>query len=78
MRARMRAGGWGFASRGVISIGEWADVIPLPMQARFIADSYAHLACYGSGFLGGLVVMAWALMRRRRLSISAEAQSGRV
>ena len=46
--------------------GGWAAVIPPSKQVAFSADAWAHLASYGSGFLGGLGLIAYAVMRRAR------------
>jgi hypothetical protein len=42
--------------------------VPAEKHVRFLADLWAHLAAYGVGFAGGLVVMAWAWGRRRWLA----------
>jgi hypothetical protein len=47
--------------------------IPEERMARFSADAWAHLASYGFGALGGVVLWTWALVRRHRLSKSAPA-----
>ena len=42
--------------------------IPEERMARFSADAWAHLASYGFGALGGMVLWTWAIMRRRNLA----------
>jgi hypothetical protein len=44
-----------------------AGRIPESKHAAFIADSGAHLASYGIGFLGGVVLCCW-IWRERRLA----------
>jgi hypothetical protein len=46
----------------------WAQVIPRDKQVAFATDSWAHLASYLSGVLGGLFVIGYALRRRMRLT----------
>jgi hypothetical protein len=54
------------AQRGSVALAEgWG--IPPDKQVAFMADAWAHLASYGSGILGGLVLAAWAVARRWRL-----------
>jgi hypothetical protein len=43
-----------------------ASRVPQEKQIRFLADLWAHLASYGTGFLGGTVVWLWAWRERRR------------
>ena len=45
----------------------WAIRIPPNKQIAFSADAWAHLASYGAGILGGLVLIAYALVRRMQL-----------
>jgi hypothetical protein len=65
--------GFIFASRGIISVGNWASVIPASAHARFLADAYSHLASYASGFLGGIVIIVWAVRERRQLHATRNA-----
>jgi len=53
--------------RGVVSVGDWASLIPAGSHARFLADAYAHAASYASGLLGGIGVIVWAVRFRRKL-----------
>ena len=43
-----------------------ADRIPPARHAAFIADLWAHLASYASGFLGGVVLCARSVVLRQR------------
>ncbi|HEY3899837.1 MAG TPA: hypothetical protein VGM54_14555 [Chthoniobacter sp.] len=63
--------GFLLVSRGNLEIGYWADLIPPSLHARFQADAFAHLASYGVGFLGGIVVVIWAILRRRKMHLRA-------
>jgi hypothetical protein len=46
--------------------GGWAARIARDKQVAFSADAWAHAASYGSGILGGLVLIAYAFFRRMR------------
>ena len=43
-----------------------ASRVPRERHATFLADLWAHSAAYGVGFLGGLAVCIWVLVRRAR------------
>ncbi|SIO58002.1 hypothetical protein SAMN05444166_5542 [Singulisphaera sp. GP187] len=43
-----------------------ASEIPEPARVPFLADLWSHLASYGSGFLGGLLIWGWAWRERSR------------
>lgn len=43
-----------------------ASLVPEEKHVRFLADLWAHLAAYGTGFLGGTVVWFWTWRERRR------------
>jgi hypothetical protein len=43
-----------------------ASRVPEEKHVRFLADLWAHLAAYATGFLGGTVVWFWAWRERRR------------
>lgn len=48
-------------------IGPWLESqIPPQRQQRFVADAAAHLASYAFGFLGGIALCGWAVVRRVR------------
>lgn len=52
---------------GILPVpGDWAMRIPPSKQVAFSADAWAHLASYGSGILGGLVLIGYAFLRRMR------------
>jgi hypothetical protein len=46
--------------------GGWGDVIPPAKHVAFSADAWAHMASYGAGALGGLLVIAHTIRRRVR------------
>lgn len=59
--------GYFMATAGVIRLnGFLAARIPEAKHVAFFADGAAHLAAYGVGFFGGLVLCGWVLVRRRR------------
>jgi hypothetical protein len=43
-----------------------ASLVPEEKHVLFLADLWAHLAAYATGFLGGTVVWLWAWRERRR------------
>jgi hypothetical protein len=58
------------AQRGaVFLVGELADRIPKPRHGPFLVCLWSHVASYGAGFLGGLVLAV--LVRRRRVRLAA-------
>jgi hypothetical protein len=46
--------------------GGWALVIPPAKHVAFSAAAWAHMASYGSGTLGGLLVIGYVIRRRMR------------
>ncbi|MGD9648140.1 MAG: hypothetical protein AB7U73_20685, partial [Pirellulales bacterium] len=50
-----------------------ASEVPRDKQVRFLADLWAHNAAYGVGFVGGITICIWALVRRARLARHAIA-----
>ncbi|WP_435005682.1 hypothetical protein P12x_003495 [Tundrisphaera lichenicola] len=48
--------------------GPLADRVPTERHAAFLADLWAHVASYGSAFVGGIALAVWALIRRDRLA----------
>jgi hypothetical protein len=59
--------GYLLARNGVLLLAEpFAARVPAERHARFLADGAAHLASYGVGFLGGLVVIARVWRSRGR------------
>lgn len=64
------AGGIGAAATALrfVTISEyWASVIPPGKHVAFLADAWAHGASYLIGAIGGLVVIGYAIARRRQL-----------
>jgi hypothetical protein len=58
--------GYFVAEAGMIRLaGFLASRVPPAKHVAFLADGAAHLAAYGVGFFGGLVLCAWVLFRRR-------------
>ncbi len=65
------AGGLGYyaASRNWIwLVGYLAFHVPKAKQSAFLADACAHLAAYGTAFVGGMILAIWATVRRVRLA----------
>jgi len=61
--------GYFAAKAGAVElVGSLALYVPASKHLTFIADLWAHLAAYGVGFFGGLVVCGWILVRRRRIA----------
>ncbi len=66
--------GYFAASRGwIFLVGPIADAVPEARHHAFLADLWAHLAAYGSAFLGGIALAIWASIRRDRLAKPAKA-----
>ena len=59
---------------GVWLVEPIASRVPAAKHHAFLADLWAHLAAYGVGFLGGIVLCVWVLIRRRQ-PIIAPSQS---
>jgi hypothetical protein len=63
-------GGYWVASRGVIQLqGTVGAAVPPERHARYFADACAHLTSYGTGFLGGLVLVGWTLVARYKADV---------
>jgi len=60
----------------LVLTGPIAQRVPEAKHAAFIADGGAHLASYGIGFLGGVVLCLW-IWRERRLAAWHERQAGK-
>jgi hypothetical protein len=61
--------GYFAAQAGVIRLeGFLAARVPADKHVAFLVDAAAHLAAYGVGFFGGLVLCVWVVVQRRRLA----------
>ena len=58
----------------VFLVGPLASRVPEARHDAFIADLWSHLASYGSGFVGGVVVIVF--VGRRRRAAARQAASG--
>ncbi len=59
--------GYALARAGVIHMTGWvAGEIPAARHARFLADLWAHNVAYLAGLVGGIVLCAGTVRRRRR------------
>jgi len=54
---------------GVWLVEPLASRIPAERHALFLADLWAHLAAYASGFLGGLGLCIWGIIARGRRAV---------
>ena len=61
-------------SGGVVLVGPLASEVPEAAHVGFIADLWAHLASYISGFLGGVVVLVWTWRQRKPDSSAAPVE----
>lgn len=59
------AGYFAARSNRVILVGPSASAVPREKHVPFIADLWAHLAAYGTGIVGGVVVCVSTWRRRR-------------
>ena len=61
--------GYVLATRHVIKLLEpLASQVPATQHTGFLVDVFAHLASYGSGFIGGIVLIVWAWRKRKALA----------
>jgi hypothetical protein len=51
----------------------FASKVPVSKHALFLADFWAHAATYGVGFLGGIAICGWVVLRRRQMARCQEA-----
>lgn len=69
-----------FAAKGgtVWLIGPLAQRVPPDRHVPFLADLWAHQAAYAAGFIGGLVIANWLVLKRWHASQRphAELQDG--
>jgi len=66
--AAVIAGSFGhwLATRGDVQLaGLLATRVPVEQHVNFITAWWAHMASYAVGFLGGLVILVYVLLRRR-------------
>jgi hypothetical protein len=73
--AALMAGVIGFFLAGagwVWLVEPLASRIPASKRQPFVADLWAHSACYAAVFLGGIVVSGWLLLRRWRTKHEAK------
>jgi hypothetical protein len=64
--------GYVLANNGAVTLdGRLAARIPPARHALFLADLFAHTASYGGGFVGGLILCLWVVMRRYRRRMDA-------
>lgn len=53
----------------VFLVGSIAEEVPRQAHHRFLAAMWAHIASYGIGFIGGIVILIWMLLKRQRLAL---------
>jgi len=51
---------------GVWLLEPLSSRVPLEKHSLFLADLWAHLAAYGGGFIGGIGLCIWILLKRYR------------
>jgi len=49
--------------------------IPIQAQPAFMVDLWIHLASYGAGFFGGIVLIGWVLVRRYRAEVKRRLEA---
>jgi hypothetical protein len=54
----------------VVLSGDLAERIPPDRHIPFLVDLWTHLASYASGFLGGLLLIAWTLIARYKADVA--------
>ncbi len=68
--------GWVLASNGLVVLLEpLASQVPRAKHVAFLADLWAHLASYGVGLVGGIVVML-SVWRARGRAMDRRAEPG--
>ena len=64
--------GYYASTRGwIVPAGRFASEVPQAKHHAFLADLWAHLAAYGTAFVGGIALAVWASIRRTRLAKAA-------
>lgn len=66
--------GYILARNGAKPPGGWAAEIQEEAHVGFVSNVWSHLAAYGSGFAGGMVVIILALCRRRLAAAQVKAK----
>ena len=60
--------GYFLAKNGLIRLaGDLGSLLPADKHVVLVADGAAHLAAYGVGFVGGIVLCFWVWIRRRQM-----------
>jgi hypothetical protein len=61
--------GYVAASHGWVQLsGSLAQSLPPAKHTPFLVDGFAHVASYGGGFLGGLILIFWVIWTRRKIT----------
>ncbi len=60
-------------NKSIWLIGPLAEEIPPEKHIDFLTDAWAHSASYGAAALGGIVVIAYIIIRRLRSARAASA-----
>jgi hypothetical protein len=64
--------GYALARNGaIVLVGPLASRVPVEKHVALIADGAAHLASYGAGFVGGVVLCALTWRRRGKLELTS-------
>ena len=64
--------GYFATEQGILRLASpFNEKIPAERASRFMADAAAHLSAYGTAFLGGIMLAAWAKLQRQRRARNA-------
>jgi hypothetical protein len=55
--------------------GPLASAVPADRHVAFLTDLWVHLASYLGGFLGGILLCVYALVRRARIAGQAATEA---
>jgi uncharacterized membrane protein len=70
--------GYFLARAGVIGLkGPLGFAVPPDKHVAFLVDALAHLAAYGVGFVGGVILCLWVWIRRRQMAIERRFHESR-